>query len=425
MSDTPENIVLITVDSLRADYCGFLDGGEDLTPFLNDLASKSLVFEDAISPGPRTPSAMPSIVSGVHRAPPTQTRQDWGERWESIDAHLRTYGTVAEQLSRQGYDTVGITVNPWTVDLGFDRGFDQFYTLDDIVEESSLLTSPVWRLERFLREGKAGQYLDVVDKRQWFLQWEDYYDKIAQALDDADRPYFIWVFLLDTHQPYIVSNRFREENTSLEMFYAIVREFIARDQSSLPDHVLYRLKGAYRDAVRSIDEFIRILSRDTILDDPVMVFHADHGEAFGEHGSFGHEPVLYRENIRVPLLVNGASVPRERIREPVSLCVIPQIIEAIASGKQLTRTSLVSEFVFSASEFGETACIYGNGWKLIRSGSDRELYDISRDPGEHADLSAERPVVVEGLETLLTQSQSRLHERAAIRKAIDGMEAAL
>ena len=84
------NIVLVTVDSLRADHCGFNGGDPELTPTLDDLAENGLVFENAFAPGPRTPSSMPVLMTGAF--PSAQTGAfSWQSRWDRIRKHLGTH----------------------------------------------------------------------------------------------------------------------------------------------------------------------------------------------------------------------------------------------------------------------------------------------------------------------------------------------
>jgi arylsulfatase len=111
------NIVLITVDSLRADHCGFMGYDQDTTPYLDTLADESVVFDRAIAPAPFTKQSMPAIFTGQYHTP---TRDDYED-------HVRKRDTIAERLSRRGYSTAGFSPNPFASrNFGYDDGFDLF-----------------------------------------------------------------------------------------------------------------------------------------------------------------------------------------------------------------------------------------------------------------------------------------------------------
>jgi arylsulfatase len=143
----------------------------------------------------------------------------------------------------------------------------------------------------------------------------------------------------------------------------------------------------------------------------VFVVHADHGEAFGEHGTYGHEPYLYEENVHVPLVVGG--VPTERVERPVSLRSLPRLAVQLADD-EWDPASLGTDFALSRTAGSERVALRGRRLKYIRSGTGSELYDLAR--GE------QEPLADEELEALCHDRLQRFDtdraETRAVRDAV-------
>ena len=390
MGSPDRNIVMVTADSIRADHCGFLDEGRDTTPVLDRMATEGIVYEDAIAPGPRTPSSMPEIVTGAEMPKTVADDWDWQVRTARIRKHLANHDTLAQKLQELGYTTVGFTANPWTTD--FDAGFDRF----TVVEHDSAQALK----DRFF--GTALQPViwasHWIHKDSWFCQWSRFYDDVRQAMASVPEPYFLWIFLMDTHTPYIVPRQDRTENSTLGMYEAVLRSssvFGTQDgqsyyRESLPERVETRVKRAYQDAIRSVDRFVGVLRDDLSADDPVFVFHSDHGEAFDEHGTYGHQRALYEENVRVPLLVadGGEAV---RVSDQVSLRALPEMVTAHARDGRPDPTSWTTEYAVSRTEDSEVMAARDGRWKYISSPDATELYDLRTDPHERRNRIDEEP----------------------------------
>jgi arylsulfatase len=414
------NLVLVTADSLRADHCGFLGGGRpDLTPTLDAMAREGVVFENAIAPGPRTPSSMPESFTGESLCPERDGDTDASDYWERrralIRRHMRRHRSVAERLRERGYATVGVTVNPWTQGTGFDAGFDRYVEING--ETLGSYGSPVFRgVDRALRGTRVGERLFWHNKREWFIRWTDFYDRIAEELDAAARPVFLWVFLLDTHQPYVTPRQFRSESSALGMYYASFSELSRNGR--IPGHVRTRLRRAYRDSVRSVDAFFERLRADGAGDDPIFVVHSDHGEAFGEHGTYGHECRLYRENLHVPVLVANAR-RTGRVREPFSLRRLPALLTALADRGTFDPGPFTSDVAVSTTEDDRAISVSGWPWKLIRErdGDREELYRLDADPAERTNLVEQHPGAARTLGAVADRRRSDRIERSAIVEA--------
>jgi len=416
MSGDRRNVVLVTADSIRADYCGFL-GGPDTTPFLSDSSLDSVVFENAVAPGPRTPSSVPVSMTG-----------EWyrnGERGSAVDRlsqiadHLKRFRTVGERFRERGYTTAAITANPWTTTTtGFDELFDEFQ------EIGAGYGSGDGGERTFAR--KLLDYVDQWRKNtDWFAHWTNYYDDVHDRLTRLEEPWFLWVFLLDTHSPYIVPRRYRRESTAPGMYYSVLRYNLSvmrgNPGTELPARVHEWTRRAYRDSIRSVDAFVERLSADVDPERTSIVFHSDHGDAMREHGTYGHQNQMYEENIRVPMAILPAD-GSTTVSEPVSLVELPGILTDTADGC-LDPAAYTSEFTYSRTEFGEVDAVRGRRFKLI-SGTDldrNELYDLRNDPTERRNVVEELPDVADTLDRHLRARRRAVRERSDVAGSVRGV----
>lgn len=379
-----ENIVLVTVDSLRADHCGFMGYDEDTTPTLDRLAEDGLVFENAISPGPSTHESTTAIFTGEYPidrgSVPLSERsgqEEVAQRMRNIRQHMSARESLAERLSEMGYETGAFTSNPWTSRFfDFDHGFDHFEDFMDTDSTSEQYenifdggnSTPLY-LMRLLKSWRDGQNM--------FKSWEVFYDDIVEWTENAEEPYFLWIFLVDAHMPYLVPKEFQTQSPLLT--YPSNMWLYLKDKRFAP-LVRKPLMRSYDDSIRYVDAFLDELSSD--LADDLLVVHADHGEGFGEHGRYGHCPLMYEEFVRVPFVV--ANGPSRTIERPVSLRSMPEIITTLANGSTEFELPPVAD---SRTLNGTRLGVRGRDWKYIRNpdGSD-ELYDLA-DPTEQVETT--------------------------------------
>jgi arylsulfatase len=204
------------------------------------------------------------------------------------------------------------------------------------------------------------------------------------------------------------------------MYYAVLKDSLdSGEGDGMSDGDKKRLRRAYRDAVRSIDKFVGKILEDC-SDDTIVVFHSDHGEAFGEHGTWGHKSQLYRENLHVPFLVSGMG--SESVRDPVSLRKIPEIIMEIANKPQnFNPDEYTNRFVYSTTERGDKTSLSGTDWKFIIDSDTAELYSLTDDPHEQTNISNNSGNIVRLFEQLARTRQTRANEKTAIAKATDAV----
>lgn len=425
------NLLLITVDSLREDVCDFINK-QGHAPYLSSLSKDSIVFQNTISPGPRTPSSVPVFMTGEYNR---HDGYQMAAQRQAINHHIEGHETIPEQLSKQGYTTVGFSANPWTsTDTGFREIFDEFVELTPN-SENNYNTLPdmtsIRSLDRVLKKACKEDLFQWNSRREWFSHWTGYYEQIKNSVSSIDEPYFVWIFLMDTHHPYITPPEFRKESNTLKLYYSLYR-YIQNRGESLPNYVVEWLKDSYHDAVGSADEFVCRIHNELSDSDPILIFHADHGEAHGEHGTYGHEQQLYEENIRVPMLVYGTNKDTN-VTDPFSLASLPQMIEHISSGSAESITDLIEPFVVSDVESTRIAdrradklnynphyvSIRGKKLKYIQSKNGSELYNMFSDPNEESNLADSYPDIINNFEKLANTKTSKQREKRKIKDMID------
>jgi len=368
------NIVLVTVDSLRADHCGFMGYEEDTTPNLDSMAEDGLVFENTISPGPATFTSMPAIFTGQ---PLYLDADGFTERQAQIQSHIEQFQTIPEWFQRHDYTTIGYTPNPFTSrHFGFNRGFDCFE--DFLGPDSNDIRSRIvskWANDEFVAGLRFG--INIIGVGDISMTWEDYYEDLLDQIDGISEPFFLWVFLLEPHWPYRPPRRYRETST-VDMYRLNWRRAPA-SSSSPAESDTDQLLSLYDSTIQHFDEFVDRLCSDLSSFDPRVIFHADHGEEFGEHGNFGHGPHTYEENLHVPLLIWGTD-ESDRVNNPVSLDRMPGILRSISDEK-----SLISDprgTAWAKMSIDGTDAYRAESWKLIQDSGDYEFYHLGIDPTE-------------------------------------------
>jgi len=403
------NVVLVTIDSLRADHCSFMRYERETTPAMDEMAEEGIVYENAIAPGPSTPESMPSIFTGQY---PVVERSDRGgepdlqARRERIRQHMEKRYTLPERLSDMGYRTGGFTPNPFTSRFfGFDQGFDHFQ--DFMGEDRS--TGPVYdRIFQGFLQGNsvASTFRPVVNwlqREEVFKPWETFVDDAIEWASRGPEPYFLWLFLMDAHNPYTTSDEYRTQSR-WETFQANWRFWRESHETPFDETIHDRLVTAYDDSIRYADAGVGRLREALSNDRTTVVVHADHGEAFGEHGHYGHEPYLYEENVHVPLVVDAGR--QGLVGSPVSLRSLPDIVPGASE-----RTTRDRAYVVSRTHDGNRIAVRGRHWKVIENGERATLYDVSGD--EDTDLGCKYDTMPD-LRRIVSHQQVAEAERVTV-----------
>lgn len=419
------NIVMVSIDSLRGDHCGYLGDDRGLTPTMDTLADDGVAYENAIAPGPQTFSSMPAVFTGYPR-PSTLLEEfpqesHWERRLAAIDDHLARYATFPERLQELGYDTGGVTPNPWTSETsGFDRGFDQFEDLseDDDGGVTQHVAECLPGVDTDARPVRL--VLNMLSGSEFFSQWETLLSEVHRVREQLSEPYFLWVFILDTHFPFLASRGHREEQSLLETYYSAYRsadQMRGNGSGGMSAGVKRSTRRSYRDTVRASDAFLAQLRTDLADDNPVLVVHSDHGESLGEHENYGHHHrEVYEENVHVPYLVHNADVTAD-VSAPTSLTSVADTVISIAEDGTFDPETAGEPYAHAASECGYNRTVRGSRFKYVELGERRFLFDLEQDPEERTDASRDRPDLCRELERRLERETGHVEETDRLRTA--------
>lgn len=389
------NVVMVTFDSLRADHCSFMGYDRETTPALDSMAERGVAFENAVAPASRTNPSMAGTLTGEPLVVRDRVANPEHSRW-----HIERHGTVAEAFSERGYATGAFCPNAYSSRYyGFDRGFDHFedFLFDNdlyqrIFEKhvsSSGLVTAFRNVRNFVRRQEA------------FKTWDTYVDDVESWVDEQNEPFFLWVFSLDTHFPYITPRSYRQWGSLVAVYYYNWRcnQLIDEFDIDVSREEMQSIVDIYDDSVYFADHLVRELRARLSDYDPVFVVFGDHGEAFGERDVYGHfYPSLYEENIHVPLVVGGPGVERRTVRRPASLLDVPRIVRELGpDGGDLSYdgSNWVTATDYDGRNDRNLISVRTADWKYVLAtspdGSDRrELYHLAEDPSERNDLSGVR-----------------------------------
>jgi choline-sulfatase len=354
---SPRNLLLVSLDTVRADHLGCYQYAAAQTPQIDRLATSGLRFEHASTVVPLTLPAHASLMTGTF--PGWHGVRDNGGFYLGDDQL-----TLAEALHDKGFRTGGfvgtfVLDRRWGIAQGFDRFFDDF-DLDQFASAAAM--------DMIQRPGS-----EVVGRA---LEW---------LRAEPKRPFFAWVHLYDAHTPYDAPEPFRSRFPR------------TRDGA-------YDAEIANDDA--QVGRLIEALRADGRLDETLVIVVADHGEMLGEHGEATHGFFIYEGATHIPLIVSGPGVPAGVVADQVRIVdVMPTALSllGIPVPKQVQGTNLMplargqhlglvahSESWYPRYHYGwsELRSIQDGRFKLIRAPRP-ELYDLATDRDEEHDRSIE------------------------------------
>jgi arylsulfatase A-like enzyme/Tfp pilus assembly protein PilF len=345
------NVLLITMDTTRADRLGIYGYTRGSTPNLDAIGKSGVVFDAAFSQAPITLPSHCSIMTGTS-IPHHKVRSNGKYQ---LPTEL---DTLAEILKRQGYHTAAF-ISSFVLDsrFGLNQGFDVY---------NQEFGHPGEDNKTRVAERKAAEVFQAFS--QWFKK-------------TGPHPFFCFVHFYDPHE-----------------FYKPPEPYYSRFKKDLYDGEI-----AYMDEY--VGKIAALLESRGVLRDTLVVILGDHGEAFGEHGEWGHQFFCYEENLRVPLLISGRGLPQnKRVSARVDVMdVAPTIADylgisltgdiqgvsllPLVKSKTVKKRGFYLESIFANEAMG---CAGSKGW--VEEGFKYidlprpELYDLASDPGEHHNL---------------------------------------
>jgi arylsulfatase A-like enzyme/Tfp pilus assembly protein PilF len=388
------NVILITIDTTRADRMGFLGSDRGLTPNLDALAQQSTIFARAYAQEPLTTPSHAAILTGTY--PQFNHVQDLGT---ALDASLPY---LPDTLHHHGYRTAAFVgayiLDPKAAAKGFDRGFD---TYDAGFRKRKPGEDRYQTVER-----RAGTVVDHA---------------LAWLAHHPQGPYFLWLHFYDPHDPYDPPEPYKSKYPSAP----------------------YDGEIAYSDAM--VGKFISALKTRGLFNTSLIAVAADHGEAFGEHGEMRHGIFLYDETIHVPLLIKlpGLHPVSTRVESRVALAdLAPTLLQVlgIPAPSSMQGQALLKSKPGAApapADLGPDRAVYSESdyahrafqWSMLRSwrqgkylyvqAPKPELYDQSTDPQALKNLADSSHAVAETLDSQLDKFRQKTTSEHGTQAKLD------
>jgi len=357
----PPNVVLITIDTVRADHLGCYGYTAIQTPTLDALARDGVVFDRAISQVPLTWPSHAAILTGTY--PFQNGVQDF-----TGQPLAPQFQSVAQVFKRHGYAT-GAVISAFVLDRswGLARGFD-FY--DDAFSAETFQKKDIGLVDRRAEES-------VTHAIQWLRK-------------TPHRPFFLWLHLYDPHSPYDPPEPFHTE---------------------YHDH-LYDGEIAYAD--RELGRLVTWLKQNQLYDRTLIAMLSDHGESLGDHGEHEHGFFLYNSTVHIPLIVKppaGSGIRPGRVTHPVETVAVAPALLQFAGMKDAIEKQFQSHGLFGPeaekedASYSETFYPFSSfGWSPLHAletgryhyidAPAAELYDLTTDPEEKNNLASGQTATV-------------------------------
>jgi len=298
-SDLP-NIIIVGVDTLRADHLGCYGYQRDTTPNIDDFSEQGVLFENCLTPCPRTTQSICSIMTGKY---------PWNHGVRNLHEELpEEANTLAEILKDSGYKTISILANGLVCNK-IDQGFEVIWDVDSIDNPDKLF------------EFDAKKATDLA----------------ISELSELKGRYFLWIFYMDPHMPYLArglpfdneyEGRFKwmlsfDEIPHGELFFKNPMTEREREHAI----ALYDSEILYLD--REIGRLLKYINEKD--DNNIIIFTADHGESLGEHNYYyDHGDLLNQASLHVPLIIYGINFPGKIVKKIVRLIdIFPTILNRL------------------------------------------------------------------------------------------------
>jgi arylsulfatase A-like enzyme len=389
------NIIIIGVDTLRADHVGCYGYQRDTTPNIDDFANQGVLFKNCLTPCPRTTQSICSIMTGKY---------PWNHGVRNLHEELpEEADTLAEVLKDSGYKTISILANG-LVSKKVDQGFEVIWDIDSIDNPDELF------------EFDAKKATDLA----------------ISELSEIQGRYFLWIFYMDPHMPYLARGLPFDNEYEGRFKWMLSFDEIPHGELFFKNPMTERERehaiALYDSEIRYLDREIgRLLKYINIKDDNnIIVFTADHGEGLGEHNYYyDHGDLLNQPSLHVPLIISGINFPEKIINKIVRLIdIFPTILSRLSIDadkynfdgvdlldflnkgspdlKAFSETGrAIYKEVFEAGHrkidglAGRLRSVVYRGQKLTylptSDGIEWRLYDLKNDPGELHDIFPANP----------------------------------
>jgi len=435
------NVILITIDALRADHLGCYGYKRNTSPNFDRISRRGILFTKAIANAPYTTASITSLFSSTLPLIPDDNY-----------VYVSKRGPLSKILNKQGISTFGVHSNPWFSIYDYSTGFSKFI---DPFEERKIRQTGSQKIKTKIFSN------DLIKDSHFYSLIENIYSKIQRKkivspYANADiinntvlsllniplEKFFLWIHYMDTHEPYI-PNEFvfgseisNEEITKLmDKFRGNTKDITAEEQKTIVD--LYDNQIRYVD--QKVGELLKTLSEVFNHSETLVIITADHGQMLGERGLFGHAggniPLcFFDELIHVPLFfwcenknfIEKISKNGKFEKQIGLIDIAPTILDifGVVAQKKSIGQSLLTNFIEKPIISQGIECKYPNQIKYFSSGIKKhclrtidyklifsesgavELYDLNNDPKECTNISFKEHKIIMKLMNLLQNNLS-------------------
>ncbi len=376
------NVLIITMDSLRADHVGSYGYSRNTTPNIDKLAEKGVLFQNFIASGPLTFISLPSLMSSKY---PVLTKANVSFEKDE-DTHLfylnESHVTLADQLTGRNYKTAAFTVTGWTKYTNMDKGFQLKNNLLD-----------------------KGPYEDVIAREE----------AISFINDSMDDKFFVWVHFQSPHTPYTPLYQYNEtfyKDNNYRKYGLIdipnnkLPHFLVNNEPGGyytvdADYFVSQYDGEIRFIDNEIGKIIEFLENHDLMKNTIIAISSDHGESFAEHGLYFQHEYLYDDQLKIPLVLYNPKFPSQKkiAKQVQGVDLYPTIMEFLnlpykkeeLDGKSfnnlIAQKPYEERIAYSESIDYNSFSLRTNDWKYIfNSNGSQEIYDLVKDPEEEENL---------------------------------------
>lgn len=404
-----KNVLLIVIDTLRADALSCYGGRRISTPHIDRLAADSILFEKAFAPAPWTIPTVASIMTGV------SPLVHMAKHKESVLPDVLP--TLAEYMGQAGYLTQAIGSNPMLVRKNFSKGF-MSYNFFPKRQDPSLCGKFLSKLAP-----KKFGYASTTDLTQLAIDWLN---------PNADNDFFLLVYYYDPHVPYTPPTEYTPDRKPPQGMGTSFSAHVSARSGYLPLTLEQRewVRALYDSEVSYVDDNVGLLldhlKKLKIYDDTLIILTSDHGEEFWEHDGYEHGHTLYNELLSVPLIIKlpGSSL-KTTLSQPILIeSIMPTILDLCRidyNRDYISRGSLVPTWsanpnTDNVEPIVSTAPLYYedrisvifNGLKYIRSlvTGRQEFYNLAEDPAESINIARTSASEIKKANEILNKHQS-------------------
>lgn len=437
------NIILLQADALRADHLSCYGSEEVHTPNIDKLAEDGVLFKNAFANGSATVTSVSSFLTS------------------NLPPHIeKKHPTISTILQKKGYNTTSFNPNVQLVHgfcrrLNLKKEFDLYETLlaerrekyEKMFEEAigkfaRVLNYPFFKESFLLKLASEGIGFAPVPTAKPAPRADELNSKGISVLKNNSKPTFLWLFYLDTHEPYLPPQKNFKNNKRIISINRKMRYF---GKNALSNREIRELHESYKDEIeyfdRQIGDLINKLKRNGYYSNSTIIFTADHGEQFDEHGELGHG-ALYEEVVKVPLAIKPSSrlkTKKRIVKTNVSLLDLGPTIADISKTESRTfigqslihflSKKTINKYeekpIFTFKDInGHEFCFRKGNWKIIQERDKIELYNLEKDPEEKNNLFQNESRVAQDLRKEAYLNLKRIEklsktsfERERIKKA--------